>query len=174
MTGENTEDEHKPAAGSTAEYPFARMENQMQAGFNLLSENIKQLNEKFSSEINQLRGDIQILMNENKEKDDEYQEQVESINKLEEELDKANKKLQEREAIERNLKELKKKYEVMSREHAALQERIKQEKKYKTRVVDWKKEKVDLKKRLNDKGKLIESLKSELKKLSILLKLERK
>ena len=166
MTGENTEDEHKPAAGSTPDDPLARLENAMLAGF-------KQLNENFSAEINQLRGDVQFLMNQNNEKDNEFQEQVKLINELRENLNKANEKLQEREAIERKLQELKKKYEEMRREHATLQEKMKEEEKYKTRVVDWKKEKANLKNKLTEKGQIIEELKSNVKKLNILLQIEK-
>lgn len=159
MTGENTEDEHKLAAGATADDPIARLEKAMMDGF-------KQINENY----NRLRGDIQILMIQNSEKDEEYQKQVKLTKELEEELDKANEKLQDTEAIKRELQELKKKYEELRREHATLQEKIKQEEKYKTRVIDWKKEKDDLNKRLTEKDKLIENLKSGVKKLTILLK----
>nr|XP_022297818.1 reticulocyte-binding protein 2 homolog a-like [Crassostrea virginica] len=159
MTGENTVDEHKLAAGATADDSIARLEKAMMDGF-------KQMNENF----NRLRADVEILMNQNSEKDDEYQKQVKLNKELEEKLDKANEKLQDIEAIKRELQELKKKYEELRREHATLQEKIEQEEKYKTRVIDWKKEKDDLNKILTEKGKLIENLKSGVKKLTILLK----
>ena len=145
-----------PAAGSTTNESLARLEAAMRDGFQELKED----NQVLTAKINKIDSGFSELLAQNKQKDDEYLEQVKIVDELRDKLNKANKKIKEQDAIVKNVNELEKKYEELKEEE-------------KSPVVDWRKERANLLKRLQEKEKIIEDLKIRIKELEALFKIKK-